>query len=960
MNSEINNTMDNTAKSTELLADILDLSNDQLEEAKELIDEILNNDLSNLLDPLAQPVEASAPPSDNLIPKVQAVEALAAPPSDNLIPKAQAVEAPAAPSISYPLAEVSRSFTSSKWSTQTREDGAIVSKVTSWIIDNPYYIGLFNTPIESKEIDIKEEKKKQTYQDIFANYNDVYILCRQNGIKFDEILPIMEKTLTIESMTNNRSIAFNNFSNKLVLVKVSNKIMKITDHYKSSRKVIKEDLEYFNKNKYTFRENEIVVMMPDIEEKNVNKYITLFNPMVKIPDLVDIIILINYCIKSNNYYVINRLCKLLMLTDESEYWTSKSHIIPDFNEELEKRSFRKLENSALPKEKPEVVNKNVDYLNFKMNKNAKPPTIQIDKSLKVKYYIENNNNELTKEMLNKIFTGLTSNKLKYYLFNILLISKRYCHLVINNSEILTIMKYIIEQNLILYRYLFGYAWFCFYLEENICKTRATTSSRYVYDLETACKLPNFQFLDSRPNFSPYLPLFYKTPFDIKTTKKRYCELFEINNLDTFKAKLKIFTAGLTNIDIFEGFNWSTYAISGSVMPACLCNNEKLYKSTYEEFEDNYKDSDLDLMCNKECIFSYLDSVSEITQLIKTNLKNKFEEDKIKFDYTYKKTSSLVVHSEYFKEKLNEINVFTGKVWTVEKLEESLEDPLIREYLYLKYYALKFERIKEDRKKYNKPEYEIYHKLSSPDDMRYYLYNKENKYEFSAEDIVFYMSDLKKDIIPKEKNYPLLKINETIKVQIKCNQLPRSIELFRCRKNADFFSMVSRFHLPCVRSFYNGKTVYLMPSAISAYLTRYNLDYKIFLTMKDPCDILLKYNKRGFNIPLSQNEHNTLKKYIEESPKWSNLKLGNDNDTNDESILDINDLENDYIYRINKNHELIIKASDNKDELKTNIQKLKHEFVEKHCINPFSLQTINSNGSSVPLKKWVIDALSIYD
>jgi len=748
-------------------------------------------------------------------------------------------------------------------------------------------------------------------------------------------------------------------------------------------------------------------MMPDIKESDINKYVTIFNPIIKLPDLMDIIVLINYFLKSNNYYVINRICKLLMLTEESDYWTSKTHIIPNFNAEFNKRSFRKI--TPTTENKKTEVNKNIDYINFKMKKEEKPETIAINKASELKYYIDKEKPELTKEVLNEIFKNMTSNKLKYYLFNILLISKKYCHLVVNNSEILKIMKDIINDNLILYRYLFGYVWFCFYLEENIMKTKTKITNRYVFDIETASNLPNFPFTNLRLSYSPYLPQFYSTEYHAKnfigyktlSTQTNYNfnihKSYRIPSLELFKNSFKLFTSGSLDIDIFEGLKWSNYAISGSVMPACIFGSNFIItcvnaiKNIVEElsrgdkvnftlnekeilqinFNEHYKDADIDMMCNKECVFEYLDSVNEITETIKQNILKKNPEENVNFEINPKKTSSMIIHSKYLKEKLKDINTFAGKEMSLEEIEKSLDDPLIRGYLYMKYYELKFERIKEDRKKYNKSDYDIYYKFSSPDEIKYYLYNKENNYQFGENDIVYYMSDLKKEIIPKELNYPLLKINETIKIQIKCNKLPHPIELFRATRNNDFFSMVSKFHLPCVRSFYNGDNVYMLPSAISAYMTGINLDYKIFMTMKDPCDILLKYYTRGFGMVLSNSEKESIKKYLETSEKWkdkitieqldgarpfidkANTKFKNVK-TEFEYIDSISDMENEYIYLTNLKDSIILK--NNPLENKTRIQDLKHEFAEKNSLNPFALYTIDSSGNSLPLKKWIIDAL----
>ena len=82
--------------------------------------------------------------------------------------------------------------------------------------------------------------------------------------------------------------------------------------------------------------------------------------------------------------------------------------------------------------------------------------------------------------------------------------------------------------------------------------------------------------------------------------------------------------------------------------------------------------------------------------------------------------------------------------------------------------------------------------------------------------------------------------------------------------------VSRFHLPCVRGYYDGMEVYLLPSAISALITNKCIDYKYFAGVRSPFDILLKYIFRGYTIFLNKKEMVKIVEYIRNSDKWKNL------------------------------------------------------------------------------------------
>ena len=100
-----------------------------------------------------------------------------------------------------------------------------------------------------------------------------------------------------------------------------------------------------------------------------------------------------------------------------------------------------------------------------------------------------------------------------------------------------------------------------------------------------------------------------------------------------------------------------------------------------------------------------------------------------------------------------------------------------------------------------------------------------------------------------------------KYKIHSNKLKRSLEIFPIKGN-DHFSVISSFHLPNVRGYYNGSNVYLLPSCISAHLTYTNLDYKYFAGSKDPIKILEKNRRRGFGTILSKRELSIYIKYCD--------------------------------------------------------------------------------------------------
>jgi len=203
----------------------------------------------------------------------------------------------------------------------------------------------------------------------------------------------------------------------------------------------------------------------------------------------------------------------------------------------------------------------------------------------------------------------------------------------------------------------------------------------------------------------------------------------------------------------------------------------------------------------------------------------------------------------------------------------------------------------------------------------------------------------------------------IKFKISSDYLKHSIELFRL-KYEDFFSCVSRFHLPCVRGFYCGDNVHLLPSCIGALMTNLNIDYKYFAGIRNPIDILNKYRGRGFGTILNSNEKLYLINYNakhEEMKDIFGIKL--------KDVKTINahfgpTTVKDKIHRLKHyleglpvdiysdiNPEYILTKEDLKDAYKT-----LYGYDEKESrVGFLGFKTISPEGRINPLEKWIIDA-----
>ena len=105
---------------------------------------------------------------------------------------------------------------------------------------------------------------------------------------------------------------------------------------------------------------------------------------------------------------------------------------------------------------------------------------------------------------------------------------------------------------------------------------------------------------------------------------------------------------------------------------------------------------------------------------------------------------------------------------------------------------------------------------------------------------------------KENTETLNTIKINYKYRITSPHLNHPLEIFKIYGVCQM-GIVSQFHLPCVRAFYDGSNVYMTPSCISAHLTYMNIDYKYVSGLNDPMEIINKNRMRGFGTWLNETE-----------------------------------------------------------------------------------------------------------
>jgi hypothetical protein len=785
------------------------------------------------------------------------------------------------------------------------------------------------------------------------------------------------------------------------------------NHKKMMAVVDKKFLENYNSNMYEFGEVELVLCIPNITESDITPYIELYSEGKQdITNYIKLKILLDYFDCSNKQYILNRNMNLLISNmPDTNYWMNPYFCKLNLTEAFMNRGFALNITKTDNKEISSVLNK---LNNFKIEDNnylehIHRKQVYIDASNAIKndkyilYRIGESDN-ISFEEINELFDNIDNDDehTKYKLFCSLLISKKYCHLVINNSHILTLMQPIITKFLPLFKYLWGYAWVTCYLEECIKKTRTTVNDRYVFTIDTANKLPVFPYCSDDIHMNPYNTLLVSS--DIINFNKNLQGIgciagnksYGVCTLDEFKQKLHIFTSYDKKIDLFDNLNWNNIAISGSIITACVpkynpllnkfansnINEMQRYHLYYEEY---YPTSDIDMMCNHKSIFDFIDKVYEVYECIKTNVQAMYNVNGNTVKLVPYKKISILVGLDFIRDHMQN--------YTVDYVMKNKNTPEIKQIFYKEYVKQKNMSNAVEKQEHSNIIYDEYYNYTSIDDLSIIIIEELKHYENTsntgnnyitsrnypskvavdmvvAVDMEDEMGKLVEEKEKEEKEEKIyFKICESIKYKIESKHMEHNIEIFQI-KYQDFFSTVSKFHLPCVRGFYDGNQVYLLPSAITAFMTMLNIDYKYFAGSKDPIEILNKNRCRGFGTCINDKEKIHLIEYSRNIKQWQNLyNIAIKNKKSIDSVFGSLRMENKLFEPRKYNHHLHLSSlpsyNINNYSYINTVEQLKQEYSisynytdTKYGINILEFKTINNAGYITPLKTWIIDA--VYD
>jgi hypothetical protein len=842
-------------------------------------------------------------------------------------------------------------------------------------------------------------------ENISKYFSYIYILAK----KTNEPIPIEFYNLHL-----NKNV-FDKVASNLLIHKTSVKVLKNKHHFDEILIMSDFQLSQFNIFNYNLESKNIVLPILNIPYQNLLKYFEQYVSSDTLENIYKIKVLNKYfSVNDSNYRINEYLCSMISNMEDSDYWTQYYNCSINFTTKFKDRSFNfqsnRIENKNAANIIKEMFNnqqKKINTENYidELNENKKNNYVDISSIIGKKsnnlYYISAKS-EFTKDEITKLFETLNK-KQKFFLFSELIVSKKHAHLVVNNEHILTTMYDTINKHALLFKYLFSYAWLKFYFEECIKKSFVCTSDDFIFDINTASKLPVFPFNHKKPKENPYMPILVA---DVELNPdKNICGIPDyytidkniinsgICNLDEFKIRMNIFCTGNPNFDIFDGFDFDKYkvGITGSIITACIqrshplmsrflnCNNQTVSFNNY--FNEYYSKSDIDVMIIAKDNFTFIDNSHHFYNQIVINLC-KYNSTNIELSHIKLKMNK--IGYLFVSEKFIEKNIdFDDK--TIENkinyVLKNINEPFIYDKFRPYFDKLRVEKTNEIIKDLT-PDEVINLKMRYPevftnDEIEFRVYINNREYTKTLNNNLLNTDDDHKYIISSDDKYIKdIDLVFTYKFKIESPYLNHSFELFSVRYD-DFFSIVSRFHLPCVRGYYNGTNVYLTPSCISAHMTYMNIDYKYICGTKDPIEIINKNRMRGFGTWLNSTERKHFVKYSRNLRFWNNLY------NIDSKVSDI-DASKQIVGPLSLNHRMFRprlynmeeyvdsvyvdttdrynistlpdRLIDNEDKNYDDKNKLFHSrygsiFIKE--IDYSNLQSIDMNGYIVPLKKWVI-------
>jgi hypothetical protein len=702
---------------------------------------------------------------------------------------------------------------------------------------------------QNKTKNIFVNNKLHNIDELKRKYNRVLIICLANHANSDIYDILTSEIYEYQLQTIKESLS---------VLTCSASILSNNKHLLSTCIVKSSELLQFVHTNIRLNETELIIPMFELKLNVARNYIKLYNIDCNYEELFQMILLQSYynCDdKISTKYNTIMIMKFLQLG----YWNNHDNLIKNVTRHFVNRV---------------LFYKNVPQFSNTFKIQHDHPYDFEDRKyetcLGYNYSLMYTKPQIQKNTITDLLYTITDKTFRFSLFKMLLLSREYCDTVINNKQVLTLMKEDIRENQEVIRYIMGYTWAYMYMEETKINTKSTQEDRHIFDIDTAHLLPTYMYTEDNIHYNPYLQLYINEDCDFTIfggLKMIENYPYGVDTLEGFKKKFNLFTTGNIDKNIFDGLNWGSFAVSGSLIPACvpirhpmidiLCKKETSYDDGFMKFcEHYYGNSDIDLMNNKTNVYDFFDDIIDIlVPCLQRNLGTT--------ELELKSVNSLhvIIHEDYIINNRVLFEELTGMEIKTENFSKLLANENLQEYFYEIYTRTKLLRNEIDNQKYGNKNflYENYREIIQIDQLNMRIVD----YPLYTESPSIY------ELCDKNNNV-LVKISNGAKVKISSTGMIRPIEAFMLNNgNTEFFTCVGRFHLPCVRGYYNGDNVYLFPSCITAMMTYINLDYRYFHGSVHPYDILRKYRFRGYGILLNKMEIQSLKKYF----KDEELELG---------------------------------------------------------------------------------------
>lgn len=866
---------------------------------------------------------------------------------------------------------------------------------------NPFFVGSVGSSV-----------KLMNPKDLYQTYDSVLVMCIKDNVTYDNdlLLAIYDYVVDNDKMAN----VFDYFT----IFRADISMIKNKKH-KNFANVINGSFlkEYFpNMN---FEVTEIVIPLFEMTEKAARLYSGLYTEHKDVSGIKKILNLTNYYNAGYKKPVQDQLISYLK-DIETSFWSCDENCKINMTDMFNTRTFDykdvrddgirealvanvtdKKENTDQIKKR--VINvmategKEIDYISAAMSSNKSFVDIYdaLETSGRRTYYakVDDQKLALNETSVIELYKTTTEDFEKYYILNILLTSKDYCHLVLNNKKMLKLATPFINKHKLLFKYTMAYSWFCMYIEECIFKTKSTSNSRFVFDIETAHLLPVFFTCMNDIWQNPYISLLVnKAVADVTNNCMSLYGIADTKyygtcNLTEFKKRFNLFTTGDPDRNVLNGLKWEKFAVSGSIMSACLQKESPLISNVANNdvsesnrllmfFQHYYGGSDIDLMCSTMSIYEFISCAGHVFNTIKSNLPD-YKDGDITIEPV--KSTAVVVTQHFFKERLDDLNNEVVSEYTAEEVINLIDtrDDDIVEYFYDLYQTVKKkinkgirENSKELKEKYSFDKYilKLFTRKTVQGDISIKFKDNDvvkKDYAQSDGETCFYVNDFRDDEnkVSDDENYLVYKVCEGIRYKFTSKKLMKCIELFQVRGN-DFFSVVGRFHFPCVRSYFQGENVYMLPSCITAMMTGINIEYKYFAGTNDPVKIGNKYRTRGYGAIFNRTELKHMAYYNSEIDEDSGMY--HIPDKNKESLnnmfkpREISDkIYKPLVYKkgladntyLNPKLDYIKSESDLREAYK----KESGIDMSDSVIDMFKFKAVTAKGNIHPLQKWVIEA-----